>query len=127
MSEINDQIRRCFVIAYARVFLDEVERLAESYCPEGCNYIDEATLDWIYRPDKQPNFRSWTAYDLFEFAAHLSVSRVLILNAYYAEALKCDLSDEDANSVFYKWGDPFLLAMCNWNDECVMCLHELLD
>ena len=105
MAEIEEQIKRCFIIAYARVFLDELERLAASFCPEGCNYIDETTLDWVYRTDIQPNFRSWTAYDLFEFSAYLSISRALVMRTYYEETLRYDLSDEDVNSVFYRWGD----------------------
>ena len=125
-TDMNEMVKRCFIIAYAKVFVDEIERLATWLCPEECNYIDEATLEWVYHEDGESNFRSWAAYDLFEFSAYLSASRGLILREFFDETLKCGLPDDAVNTVFWKYGDPYLYVMCNWNDELIMCLHEIL-
>lgn len=129
MADNDDLIRRCFAIAYARAFVEKMEDLADYFCPEdeGCNYIDEATLDYVYRPGKESNFRSWEAYRLLEFTVHLSLSRSIVRNNYYLETADYDLSDEEINSVYYKWGDPFILVLGVWKDDFIMCLHELLD
>jgi hypothetical protein len=96
--------------------------ITDFYCPLSCNYLDEEQKLYVYRPNVQPNWACWTAYELHSWETHLHLKRREVIDAFIEE---CDGNEECMK--FFSATDPFGMIQSVWRCEFEMCLRQLLD
>jgi hypothetical protein len=126
MGDREEIMRRMFVVAYTKVFIEELYWVSKRYCPLGRNYIDEEKQTYVYRPYEDSNFRSWAAYRLHSWEAHVRVNRGDVKEFFSDELAEYDL-EEFIDEFFIDHFDPFRMVQTVWRDDFDMCLHELLQ
>ena len=117
---------RSYVQSYAQEFIKVLQETVQQNCPDGCNWIDE-NGQFVFRADKSSNFKSWAAYNKYPLLIHMNVCRAAVNAGYYEDVEQYDFCDEDVESIFYRWGDPYYRVLNSWKDEFDMCMYELLE
>ena len=102
----EDVTRRCFITGYAKAFMMYLEWMAAVYCPPECNYIDEATLEFV-KNDKAPNFKSQAAKRLFERDIHDQISLDVVFVYVDAEQYAVDFCDDFMYKIQTDWKAEF--------------------
>lgn len=115
-----DLLKRNFVVAYARQFLDEMEHLVARACPPDCNYIE----GFAFVKRDTSNFRSWAAYNKFHILTHWYISPFDVFDQYMLECADYHLTDDVVDMIYAL--HPFALIHTDWKYDFEMCVHELL-
>ena len=91
-----DRLKFLCVIEYARLAARKLQAACWSKCPEGCNYIDPKTNDFIYEPDiNQPNFSGYIAM----VKLGINVFNDDIVSEWYDELMKLPECEELASFI----------------------------
>lgn len=113
---------RNFVVAYSKVYLEELEAVAEQYCPDDCNSIDEKTKQYVQR--EQSDLKNWAAYEVHAFEAHRHVGQYVVL-AVYAGQCNQDY-DTCVQKLYDVFPQPFFMIRSHWKSYFEDCLYELM-
>ena len=115
-----------FIIAYTEVFLEELAVTAERHCPSGSNYIDEETLNYVYKSDTLPNFRSFQAYTLHGSEAHRNVDKFDVIETFVGECSNYE-TEQYVVDFFVYYSNPFHYIRTFWCHNFEICLYESLE
>ena len=115
-------MRRNFIVAYAKLFVNSLQLVAQDNCPWDCNYIEGRR--YVYKAEVangslNSNYLSMAAYELWEWDAHVFIEPCDVIALYETDSGDfCDLCEI--------YGDPFRCVRTLWKDDFMMCLHEIM-